>query len=121
MQFSNVIVFKNHIKSEVIKFTNPVPVTHNFDNNRVIGSAELRHDPETGITYANITIDETEKFDVPFAWPAVGGNFDDESEVKKFEIKNVSLCSNRNVDDSIDPIKVGELPKAKKVKKARAK
>lgn len=111
MILKKVIIFKNHLNVEVIRYTNPVPVTLNFDNSREVGFAELTHDDETGITYADITVTEFENVQIPPVWPAVGGHLD---KTQSFKIETVALCSNPNVDPTIEPIQIGFVPKTKK-------
>lgn len=101
-------------KSDALKTDLPkiVPLTKNFDSKDMIGIAECFL--EDGVIKANLTLRGHDEFQktVHFkrlsidGWPAIAGRVIERegSEIKKFAITEVSICSVMNYDESIKKI-----------------
>lgn len=95
-QYTDVLVYNGHIKDTEPRFNNPVPVVINFDNNRQIGSAELKTVGKE--VKADITL--SIELAISVCWPALGGIVDDDI----FGIQTLSICANPNIDPNIPPL-----------------
>lgn len=108
---SNVLIFKgdnsiNGLKHPTeVTFTNPLPLTFNFNQDQTIGTSNLR--TVGNDVYADIEIDKYASlriFGCTNIWPYIGGENGD-----VLNIKTVSIGPFPNVDETIPEIKPSQV------------
>lgn len=106
MKIINALVFNGFGENSEVTFKNPLPVTLNFNFDKIIGKATLKVD--NGNVYAEIETNGdfdlylTSKMSI---YPYTSGV----NEPDLYEISNVSLGPYPNLDETIPPIKPNQI------------